>query len=301
MIKPAPTAAGTTTTALPLKSAPGWVSKLGQKFLVYCTVCLTVYGALRILALGSIEVRSELVFWSAWITMATTGLGVLPFVFVREMNPHWTAGMNCVAAGMMLSASVGLVEEGVMEDYPGALSRVGLGLALGVGFIFLAKQILDGQEEVSLMELRGLDAKRAFLIMTVMTLHSLSEGVGIGVSYNNRALGGFISLTMAVHNIPEGVAIALVMIPRGVSKTTCALYCFLSSLPQPIMAVPAFLFVEAFRPVFGVGLGFAAGAMGHVAVFELLHEALETLSTFEALSVTTMSALGMVLLQLVLK
>lgn len=47
----------------------------------------------------------------------------------------------------------------------------------------------------------------------------------------------------------------------------------LTSLPQPLVGVPSFLFVEAFTPLLPLGLGFAAGAMAYVACFELIPDA----------------------------
>ena len=256
-------------------------------------------------------VDSTLVFWSAWITMATTGLGVIPFIFVTpdRMNKKWIASMNAVAAGMMLSASISLLEEGLADSreelrggiLSSSLYRVAIGICAGVIFIWFSKNKLDEHQSFQIMDLDGLDAKKVALIMCVMTLHSLSEGIGIGVSYGSHSLGSFISLTMAMHNIPEGVAIAIVMIPRGISRVQCALWCIFSSFPQPIMAVPAYLFVEMFRPLFSIGLGFAAGAMSYVAIFELLQEAMEYLSFSRAFLIAAFSALIMSLVQAIIR
>jgi ZIP family zinc transporter len=98
--------------------------------------------------------------------------------------------------------------------------------------------------------------------------------VAVGVAFGGgQKLATLITLAIAVHNIPEGLAISAVMRPRGSSLVACAGWSIFSSLPQPLMAVPAFVFVESFRPVLPYGLGFAAGAMVFMVFLQLLPEA----------------------------
>ncbi|MEM6692541.1 MAG: ZIP family metal transporter, partial [Planctomycetota bacterium] len=112
-----------------------------------------------------------------------------------------------------------------------------------------------------------------------------------------QGLGDLISIAIAIHNIPEGIAISLVLIPRGFSIFKASLLSIFSSLPQPLMAVPAFLFVLAFQPLLPIGLGLAAGAMFYMVLFELMPESFEYLSKLTSVLIAAMAALAMMTFQ----
>ena len=300
----------TISTKPPIKSSS--ISIL-QKLIILVTLFATISSVLflsRATHHSSNEAASVyFVLAYGWITAVSTGLGVVPFLFTtQELSQRWLGCANSIAAGMMLTASGTLAFEGFhAEDASqdnmhwgiSCSNRMGMGFLLGVVFIIFIKWLLDG-DDVGVGELQGADAKRALLVVAVMTLHSFAEGVGIGVAFSGaggRELGTFISLSLAIHNVPEGLAVAVVLIPRGVSKISTAGWSIFSSIPQPLVAIPVFMFVSAAIPWLPIGLGFASGAMLYVALFELLPEANELLGVGRCLCLTLTSAFVMTTLQ----
>jgi zinc transporter ZupT len=212
-----------------------------------------------------------LVFGCGLLTALATGLGALPFTFVRSVSTRTIAYSNALASGLMLGASFGLVAEGTRF---GAWQTI-LGGVAGVAFILATERYLRVRD-VHFGEAHGHGARSMALILIVMTVHSFAEGVAVGVSFGGSVtLAVVIVVAIAVHNIPEGLAISAVLRPRGVSVAGCAGWSIVSSLPQPIMAVPAYLAVGAFAPLLPYGIGFAAGAMVFMVFEELLPEAYE--------------------------
>lgn len=245
-----------------------------------------------------LEVTLTTIFVASLVTAVATGLGALPFLFTRDFSRRWLGIFSAIAAGLMLSASHGLISAGEQRN----AWFVVLGMVIGLVLVVLADRWVSGRETPEIADLDGVDARKALLLLGVMTAHSFAEGIGVGVAYGGGSqLGGLITLAIAVHNVPEGLAISLVLVPRGTSVARAAAWSVVSSLPQPLMAVPAYLFVTTFQPFLPVGMGLAAGAMIWLVFSELVPDSLEHLSTSAAATAVTLAFLGMMVVQMLLE
>jgi zinc transporter ZupT len=216
-----------------------------------------------------------LVTVAAFATALATGLGALPLLFLRDASERTLGAANAIAGGLMLAATQLLLVEGVHID----VTLTAIGAAAGMLLILVVAKFLhhgDGDDAADVGKLRSASMRTAFLIIAVMTAHSAAEGIGVGVSFGGgNELGLLVTIAIAIHNIPEGIAISLALLPSGASLRSAAGWSIFSSLPQPLLAIPAYLFVEAFEPFLPVGLGIAGGAMLWMVARELVPEALE--------------------------
>ncbi|EEF30564.1 putative zinc transporter At3g08650 [Ricinus communis] len=219
---------------------------------------------------------------------AATGLGAVPFFFV-ELDPQWAGLCNGMAAGVMLAASFDLIQEGQSH---GAGNWVVIGILSGGVFILLCKKFLEQYGEVSMLDIKGADATKVVLVIGIMTLHSFGEGSGVGVSFAGSkgfSQGLLVTLAIAVHNIPEGLAVSMVLASRGVSPQNAMLWSVITSLPQPIVAVPSFICADAFNKFLPFCTGFAAGCMIWMVVAEVLPDAFKEASSSQVASAATIS------------
>lgn len=209
------------------------------------------------------------------VTMLATGLGALP-VLVQRRLPDWLVACgSALAGGMMVAVTVfDLLVTGIERGTPW---EVGLGFLLGCGFLAAGAHCLrEHSDGISFAGLARKDGRRAFLVLLAMFIHSFPEGIAVGVGYasGSQKLGLFVAFAIAVHNIPEGVAISLPLAEDGVSFRRCFLYSTLSSLPQPLGVIPAYLAVAFFRPLLPTLMGFAGGAMVYLVLTELIPKSL---------------------------
>lgn len=233
-------------------------------------------------------ISTELLFvLSAGIfTAFVCGVGVLPFFFVDEIGDRLTVVLWGFAGGVMLFASVfGFVFEGLGE---GTFFQVGTGLVVGVILVVFANRLIKGHE-FEPREMAEADFQKLILIVGVLTIHSFPEGVALGVAFadlgvdGNLVLGGlavpalaiFITIAIAIQNIPEGLAVAIPLKTFGVPNWQIVGWAVFSSIPQPIGAGIAYIFVTWAREFLPFGFGFAAGAMIYLVLHDIFPDALE--------------------------
>jgi len=239
---------------------------------------------------------------NAWVVFAValgtalaTGLGVIPVMASRMDEKRSIALSSAVAGGFMLGASAALFYEGGQRGIGGTF----LGALVGIAFIYVTGRSLENHPDAHIGGLRGARGVTALLVIGVMTVHSLTEGVAVGVSFAGEgSLGVLIAIAIAIHNIPEGVAISLTLVPFGERPRNAAAWSIFSSLPQPLMAVPAYLAVRTFEPLLSAGLGFAGGAMVWMVFTHLLPEALSGEYRSRSIVALVVSTVFMVLLEL---
>lgn len=226
--------------------------------------------------------QAEIIFWTSLtgiLSALATGLGAIPVHFLKSDSKILRAFSSAIAAGMMISASVfSLAQEGIALEHkmPIAPYIVILGLLLGAAFFRATEQYVSKFNTDHHPLAKGI-TKRGLLIFIAMLIHSIPEGIAIGVAFatENLQFGLVMAIAISVHNIPEGIAISLPLKSDGVSTRNCALASIVTSIPQPIMAVPSALLAWFFEPLLPIGLGFAGGAMIYLTVSELIPDALE--------------------------
>ena len=227
------------------------------------------------------------VFWVALLTDLATGLGVLPFALMKSPSDRWSGVTTAVASGMMLSASLFALADKALRM--GNAAEVILGMIAGAGFFAVTARLVSNNQ----WSIAGWSADRSrqsIVIIAMMFIHSIPEGLAIGVGYatGEMRFGLLLAIAIAVHNIPEGTAVAVPLRSNGASLVTCFFYAILTSLPQPLVAVPSYLLLSVARPLLPASLGFAGGAMIFLVVSELLPESLARCSKPEtAWGVTT--------------
>lgn len=209
------------------------------------------------------------------------------FVMRGALHSAVQRALTGFAAGVMVAAAVWSLLIPAMEQAAGmghwAFLPAVAGFWLGVLFLLVLDRTIPHLHQNS-DEPEGPRAglKRTAMLVLAVTLHNIPEGLAVGVvlagwmagSRTISATGALaLSVGIAIQNFPEGAIISMPLQAEGVGKGRAFLYGALSGIVEPLAAMLAIWAAGHVLPALPYLLSFAAGAMIYVVVEELIPEA----------------------------
>ena len=214
-----------------------------------------------------------------------TTLGAAMVFFVRDRISDITNKcMLGFASGIMVAAAFWSLLQPALEQSGGSgiahTWPVITGFLVGMGFLlaldtFIPHQHVDNEQPEGVRSA----LPRSVKMMLAVALHNIPEGMAVGVVLAGVSEGNAtltvaaalaLSIGMAVQNIPEGAIISMPLHSEGKGRAKAFLMGTLSGLVEPVAAVVTVIFLEDTAAAMPPLLAFAAGAMLYVVIEELI-------------------------------
>ena len=232
--------------------------------------------------------RPIIVILSLLIPLLGTTLGsAMVFFLKKEINPKVQKVLLGFASGVMIAASIWSLMQPAINSYDKTDWRSyvfpAVGFLVGVGFMLLLDYLVPhmhiNKEEEGLKKNKY---SKTFKMLLAVTLHNIPEGLAVGVviasmmtnQVNEQAVLA-LAIGMAIQNFPEGAIVSMPLKEEGESKGKAFLYGFISGAVEPIAALIALAVTYFVSVILPFVLAFAAGVMIYVVVEELIPEANE--------------------------
>lgn len=217
--------------------------------------------------------------------LGTTIGSAMVFLLKKEINPKLQKILMGFASGVMIAASIWSLLQPAIETFTEGDYRAWLipavGFMIGIGFLLLMDYItphmhLNHEEE----GLKNNKLSKTFKMVLAVTIHNIPEGLAVGVviaGFMNNSISReamlALAIGIAIQNFPEGAIVSMPLKEEGKSKWKAFLYGFISGAVEPIAAIVAILLTSVTSTILPYTLAFAAGAMIYVVVEELIPEA----------------------------
>ncbi len=202
----------------------------------------------------------------------TTGGGLI-VILIKKLNEKLLSFVLGFSAGIMtVVVFLDLIPEALAV---GSIWTTLSGIILGSILIALLNLIFphhqfSGQEE----QIKYL--KTGLLLAFGIAIHNIPEGLAIGAGYSaGSSLGLGLAIIMGVQNLPEGMAVGATLTLGKMDNIKIIIITALSGIPMGIGAFLGSYLGGISDIVLSLSLGFAAGAMLYITFDDLIPDAHE--------------------------
>lgn len=205
-------------------------------------------------------------------TFGTTIGGILGIVIKKNSNKFLSFILSFASGLMMAVICFDLVPEalGISNIY-----GVVIGVLFGVISMFFCDVIVQkkfAKKEKAYSNKNDL-LKTGIIVSIGLAIHNFPEGLAIGSGFEaSLRLGLGLAIAICLHDIPEGISMAVPMKNGGMKKSKVIFYVILSGITTGIGAFFGAIIGSISEAVISICLSFAAGAMLYIVSGELIPE-----------------------------
>ena len=194
-------------------------------------------------------------------TIGTTVGGIIGCT-IKNTSNKFLSFILSFAAGLMMSViCFDLIPEALEISN---ITQTIIGIILGIIAMIFCE--IDTNIASNLL-------KTGIIVSIGLAIHNIPEGLAIGSGFEaSTKLGLSLALAICFHDVPEGISMALPMKTGGMKVYKVMLYVILSGIATGIGALIGGIIGRISEQIISLCLSFAAGAMLYIVSGELVPE-----------------------------
>ena len=205
-------------------------------------------------------------------TIGTTLGGIIGCVINKHSNKFLSLILSFAAGLMMAVICFDLIPEALEISQ---IIEVIIGIFAGIVVMIICDIIVDRKFKIKTQNnsVKSNLLKTGIIVSIGLAIHNVPEGLAIGSGFDaSIKLGYSLALAICFHDIPEGISMAIPMKNGGMKIYKIMFYVIMSGLATGLGALIGGIVGKVSEQVIAVCLSFAAGAMLYIVSGELIPE-----------------------------
>lgn len=209
-------------------------------------------------------------------TIGTTIGGIIGCSLKSQSNKFLSFILSFAAGLMMAVICFDLIPEALGLSQ---ITEVIIGIVLGIIVMIFCDLIVDkifSKKEILNQNTNKVSnnlLKTGIIVSIGLAIHNIPEGLAIGSGFEaSLKLGFSLAIAICFHDIPEGISMALPMKNGGMKAYKIMFYVILSGISTGVGALIGSIVGKISEQIIAIALSFAAGAMLYIVSGELIPE-----------------------------
>ena len=203
-------------------------------------------------------------------TFGTTIGGIIGISLKNTSNKFLSFILSFASGLMFAVVCFDLIPESLKID---SMSNTIIGVILGVICMIVCDRLVERKFSNNTKIQNNL-LKTGIIVAIGLALHNIPEGLAIGSSFDaSIKLGYSLAIAICLHDIPEGISMGVPMKSGGMKKTKIIFYIVMSGFTTGIGVFCGAIIGEISNTIISLSLAFAGGAMLYIVSGELIPEA----------------------------